>query len=222
MELQLSAGSRGRRGGMWEESDDNTTLLRGVIGKKQDWKGGGEICLCQIDFSWLHNNWTWSQSSGLNTPSGKACSTAGNASATGSITKRLLSIVSCSTRLWAGDANKNTAVISRLIYENTQWTERECEVAHSFNWLWKGSSGWRYEHRNVPLGSITGGEFLDQMSDCQILKKDSAPCSYILFQEECYIGHPVTWLPSQYTHNYSASKTSRCISLQNTSPTQME
>jgi hypothetical protein len=31
------------------------------------------------------------------------------------------------------------------------------------------------EHGNEPSGSIKGGEFLDQLSDCQLLKKDSAP-----------------------------------------------
>jgi hypothetical protein len=33
------------------------------------------------------------------------------------------------------------------------------------------------EHGNELLGSIKGGEFLDQLSDCQLLKKDSAPWS---------------------------------------------
>jgi hypothetical protein len=31
------------------------------------------------------------------------------------------------------------------------------------------------EHGNAPSGSIKGGEFLDYLSDCQLLKKDSAP-----------------------------------------------
>jgi hypothetical protein len=31
------------------------------------------------------------------------------------------------------------------------------------------------EHGNEPLGSIKGGEFLDYLSNCQLLKKDSAP-----------------------------------------------
>jgi hypothetical protein len=35
------------------------------------------------------------------------------------------------------------------------------------------------EHGNEPSCSITGGEFLDQMSDHQLLK-DSSPWSYLL------------------------------------------
>jgi hypothetical protein len=31
------------------------------------------------------------------------------------------------------------------------------------------------EHGNEPSGSIKGGEFLDQLNDCQLLKKDSGP-----------------------------------------------
>jgi hypothetical protein len=31
------------------------------------------------------------------------------------------------------------------------------------------------EHGNEPSGSIKGGEFLDKLSDCQLLKKDSDP-----------------------------------------------
>jgi hypothetical protein len=30
------------------------------------------------------------------------------------------------------------------------------------------------EHGNEPVGSVKGGEFLDYLSDCQCLKKDSA------------------------------------------------
>jgi len=38
-----------------------------------------------------------------------------------------------------------------------------------------------YEHGNVTSGSITGVEFLDQLSDYQLLKKDSAPGIDIAF-----------------------------------------
>jgi len=31
------------------------------------------------------------------------------------------------------------------------------------------------EHGNEPSGSIKSGKFLDQLSDCQLLKKHSAP-----------------------------------------------
>jgi len=34
-----------------------------------------------------------------------------------------------------------------------------------------------YEGGNEPSGSIKGREFLDYLSDCQLLKKDSAPWS---------------------------------------------
>jgi hypothetical protein len=34
------------------------------------------------------------------------------------------------------------------------------------------------EHSNEPSGSINGGEFLEWLSDCQLLKKDSAPWSF--------------------------------------------
>jgi hypothetical protein len=33
------------------------------------------------------------------------------------------------------------------------------------------------EHSNEPSDSIKGGEFLDLLSDCQLLKKDSIPYS---------------------------------------------
>jgi hypothetical protein len=32
--------------------------------------------------------------------------------------------------------------------------------------------------KNETLGSISGGEFLHQMSYCQLLKEDNAPCYY--------------------------------------------
>jgi hypothetical protein len=35
-----------------------------------------------------------------------------------------------------------------------------------------------YEHDSKLLGIIKGGEFLDQLSDYQLLKKDSATWSY--------------------------------------------
>jgi hypothetical protein len=35
------------------------------------------------------------------------------------------------------------------------------------------------EHGNEPSGYIKGGEFLDQMNDYQLLKKDSAPWSWL-------------------------------------------
>jgi hypothetical protein len=43
-------------------------------------------------------------------------------------------------------------------------------------------SGWGQltgcsEHGNKPSGSIKGGESVDKLSDCWLLKKDSAPCS---------------------------------------------
>jgi hypothetical protein len=34
-----------------------------------------------------------------------------------------------------------------------------------------------WEHGNEPLGSIKGGKFLDQLSDLQLLKKNSTPWS---------------------------------------------
>jgi len=33
------------------------------------------------------------------------------------------------------------------------------------------------EHGNEPSGSVKGGELLDWLRDCQLLKKDSVPCS---------------------------------------------
>jgi hypothetical protein len=33
------------------------------------------------------------------------------------------------------------------------------------------------EHGKIPSGSIKGGEFIDQLRDCKVLRKDSAPCS---------------------------------------------
>jgi hypothetical protein len=33
------------------------------------------------------------------------------------------------------------------------------------------------EHGDEPLGSLKGEEFLDQMGDWQLVKKDSAVCS---------------------------------------------
>jgi len=34
-----------------------------------------------------------------------------------------------------------------------------------------------YEQSNEPSGSVKGREFFDQLSNCQLLKKDSAPRS---------------------------------------------
>jgi hypothetical protein len=45
-----------------------------------------------------------------------------------------------------------------------------------FIWL-KGPVAGSPEHGNEPSGSIKGGKFLDQLSDRQLLNKDSAPCS---------------------------------------------
>jgi hypothetical protein len=36
------------------------------------------------------------------------------------------------------------------------------------------------ENGNEPSGSIKGREFLDYLSDCQLLKKDSAPWCYLI------------------------------------------
>jgi hypothetical protein len=36
------------------------------------------------------------------------------------------------------------------------------------------------EGRNKLSGSIKGGKFLDWLGDCKLLKKDSAPWSYLL------------------------------------------
>jgi len=33
------------------------------------------------------------------------------------------------------------------------------------------------EYSNEPSGSVNGGEFLDQLSNCYLLKKDSVPWS---------------------------------------------
>jgi hypothetical protein len=40
----------------------------------------------------------------------------------------------------------------------------------------QGSLAGSCEHGKEPSGSREGGEFLDQLSDYQSLKKDSAPC----------------------------------------------
>jgi hypothetical protein len=36
------------------------------------------------------------------------------------------------------------------------------------------------EHGNEPSGSIKCGDFVYQLSDYQLLKKDSAPCSWLV------------------------------------------
>jgi len=42
-----------------------------------------------------------------------------------------------------------------------------------------GETGWvgSCEHGNEPSGSIKGGGFIDYLSNCQLLKKDSAAWS---------------------------------------------
>jgi len=47
---------------------------------------------------------------------------------------------------------------------------------------WEGNITWgpvagSCEHGNEPSGSIKGGEFFDQLSDCHHLHTDSSPCS---------------------------------------------
>jgi hypothetical protein len=39
------------------------------------------------------------------------------------------------------------------------------------------------EHGNEPSGSMKGGKFLDQVSDCQIFKTDFSSFSYCLIKE---------------------------------------
>jgi hypothetical protein len=39
-----------------------------------------------------------------------------------------------------------------------------------------------YEHCNEPLWSIRGGEFFDQLSGCQLLKKYSFPLSLLVIK----------------------------------------
>jgi hypothetical protein len=46
-----------------------------------------------------------------------------------------------------------------------------------FIWLRIGTVDGSYKLGNGPSGSITGAEFLDQLSDYQFLKKDSTPWS---------------------------------------------
>jgi hypothetical protein len=48
-----------------------------------------------------------------------------------------------------------------------------------FNWLRTGSSFGALEERNKSSTSTKGGESFEQVSDCWLLKKDSAPFSYI-------------------------------------------
>jgi hypothetical protein len=48
------------------------------------------------------------------------------------------------------------------------------EMLHrASNWGWEGSCA----HDNEPSSFIKAEEFLDYLSDCQLLKKDSAPWS---------------------------------------------
>jgi len=47
--------------------------------------------------------------------------------------------------------------------------------------------------------SIKGGEFLDQLSDYQILKDDSAPWSYCDYE-------PLRWYPTASPHGVTAQK----------------
>jgi len=59
-----------------------------------------------------------------------------------------------------------------------------------------------YKHCNEPLGSIKGGEFLDQPRDYQLFKLDSASCSWLLWprpvpfiiHKQHVIGRCITWL----------------------------
>jgi hypothetical protein len=44
-----------------------------------------------------------------------------------------------------------------------------------------------YEHSNESSTSMKGGEFLDQLSDCYLQKKDFAPGSYLVSQSAPYI-----------------------------------
>jgi hypothetical protein len=39
------------------------------------------------------------------------------------------------------------------------------------------------EHGNEPSGAMKGEEFLEELSDCKLLKKDSVQLSYILCQK---------------------------------------
>jgi hypothetical protein len=51
--------------------------------------------------------------------------------------------------------------------------DRKCDVRvwTGLNWLKIGSNGGSYEHGNEPLFSIKGGEFIDQLRDCKLIKR---------------------------------------------------
>jgi hypothetical protein len=43
------------------------------------------------------------------------------------------------------------------------------------------------EHDTEPLGSIKGGEFLDKLSDCWLLMKDSDPWDESVFHSNTFV-----------------------------------
>jgi hypothetical protein len=55
------------------------------------------------------------------------------------------------------------------------------------NWLRARTCGGLLWTRNEPLGSIKGGEFLDQLSDYQFVKKDSAARSWRYFPVKAHL-----------------------------------
>jgi hypothetical protein len=53
-------------------------------------------------------------------------------------------------------------------------------------WFKKGSSSGLCEHGNESMAFVTGGQFLDQLSQHQLLKKIYAPCSSLVKCEHPY------------------------------------
>jgi hypothetical protein len=66
--------------------------------------------------------------------------------------------------------------------ENIKKTLKEWNVRvwTGFSWLRMRPGGNFYEHDNETSGSVRGGEFLDHVSDYQIIKKDPVPRSLLI------------------------------------------
>jgi hypothetical protein len=70
--------------------------------------------------------------------------------------------------------------ITLIKWDSAIWIQHEEIRCADINEVYNKRVYWLLgpcEHSNEPLGSIKCGEFLDQPSDCYLLKKYFSPCS---------------------------------------------
>jgi hypothetical protein len=68
--------------------------------------------------------------------------------------------------------------------------EADCEVWTGVSWLTTGTSGGLYEHDQETCGSIKDGEFLDHLSDYQLLNESPTRSYFAILQRRILFVKP--------------------------------